>query len=144
MNYKGGNMRGIKFVMVLTAICFLLVSSCSAINTKMNIRFYNATNAAFFWQYGGIKFSNAYSIGRLPAGSVTSYFEANSGSYSVEMQNNLGQWVPATINKLNSQSGITYTLWITSNRILDIDASGNITDSTWNQGAQFNFQLVQD
>lgn len=125
-----------------TLLC-LIVTSCK--QDPAQVRFYNATNADFFWKFGGCKYGTAEFLGELESFSTTNYGEVSEeGEYFVEFQNESGQWIPITNEKLGPvENGTSYSIWITTNRSLETTPDGNVS-LTGNDNVLTYFQIKED
>jgi len=132
------------YQLIIISAIFLPLFFTSCKKQLPKVRFYNATNANFFWKYGGCKYGKAEFIGKLNSISTTDYKEVEPDDYFVEFQNSLGQWIPITVAKVGPvKNKSSYSIWITVNPNLKTYANGDVME-TGNDNVQFYFEIKED
>ncbi len=103
---RGIGMR--KLLAVIVSLGVLAFSSCSLLETKALVRFQNATSDIQV-NYG-IGLGDAKYTGYFPPGTVTDYYETDSGTYSVQLKSQTGTWVTDSMGSYSVVAGHKYSL----------------------------------
>jgi hypothetical protein len=104
--YGGLRMKKLHWLLLIVAIA-VLFSGCSLFSST-SVRFQNGTSDIVV-NYG-IGLGDAKYVGSFPPGTITSYYQTDAGTYSIQLRAANGSWVTDTLGSFTIENGHKYSI----------------------------------